>query len=236
VSTERAYEGDELDLFKSARRWKTYWSSKVRPLLGKSVLEVGAGLGTNTPYLIGPRQEKWMCLEPDPALAGQILLNVTSAAKSTQLEVRVGTLNDLPPELLFDTLIYIDVLEHIENDGGELMRALSYLRPGGKIVVLSPAHPWLFTPFDAAIGHYRRYTKSSLAALTPAGASLQEIYYLDSVGLLAALANKLLLKQSMPSLAQILFWDKWLVTASRVLDLLIQFQLGKTLVGVWTKN
>jgi hypothetical protein len=63
-----AYEGSELEIFEHAVNWKRYWSSYVRPQLGNSVLEVGAGIGANTPYLNHGAAE-WVCLEPDQAMA-----------------------------------------------------------------------------------------------------------------------------------------------------------------------
>src|SRR5271170_1211129 len=199
MTTERAYEGTELDLFSAAIVWKSYWSRKKRPHLGESVLEVGAGFGTNTPYLFGAGQKKWLCLEPDPALTARIPEHLSGYSWRDKIETRVGTLGDLPETPQFDSLVYIDVLEHIEHDAAELRSALLRLKPGGKIIVLSPAHAWLYTPFDKEIGHYRRYTKATLGTLTPPGARLEQLYYLDSVGLLASLANKMLLHQSMPT-------------------------------------
>jgi SAM-dependent methyltransferase len=235
MTTARTYEGGELDLFLAARHWKSYWSRKIRPHVGESVLEVGAGFGANTPYLFGPSRRRWVCLEPDAALAAQIPARLKDYPWAAVIETRVGTLQDIPPHEMFDTLLYIDVLEHIEQDRTELGAAWAHLAPGGKIIVLSPAHPRLFTEFDRAIGHFRRYTKTSLRACTPPGARLMELYYLDAVGLLASTANLLLLHQSLPTPGQIRFWDRWLVTNSRWLDPLLGFQLGKTVVGVWTK-
>jgi SAM-dependent methyltransferase len=236
MTTERAYEGTELDLFLAARNWKAYWSRRLRPHLGETVLEVGAGFGSNTPLLFGPAQKRWVCLEPDASLAARIPGHLKKYPWAGQIETRVGTLNDVPPVETFDTLLYIDVLEHIEDDRAEMRAALQRLKPGGRIIVLSPAHPWLFTPFDQAIGHYRRYTKSSLRDCTPPGARLVELDYLDSMGLLASGANRLLLQQSMPTARQIQFWDRWLVTTSRVLDPLLGFCVGKTVTGIWAKD
>ena len=235
MTTERAYEGAELDLFLAARNWKTYWSSKISPHIGESVLEVGAGFGSNTPFLFGASRKRWLCLEPDGALVARIPEHLKDYPWAGTIETKVGTLGDLPAEETFDTLLYIDVLEHIEDDRGEMRAALSHLKPGGRIIVLSPAHPGLFTDFDRVIGHYRRYTKSSLRVCTPSGARLLELYYLDSVGLLASTANRLLLHQSMPTAQQIGFWDRWLVTNSRWVDPILNFQVGKTVIGVWTK-
>jgi SAM-dependent methyltransferase len=235
MTTERAYEGGELDIFLAARHWKSYWSRKIRPHIGATVLEVGAGFGANTPYLFGDSRRRWLCLEPDAALAARIPDHLKDYPWAKSIETRVGTLQDIPAGEKFDTLLYIDVLEHIEDDRAELRAALAHLAPGGKIIVLSPAHPWLFTGFDRAIGHFRRYTKASLRDCTPPGARLVELYYLDAAGLLASCANRLLLHQSMPTAKQIQFWDRWLVLNSLWLDPLLGFQLGKTVIGVWTK-
>jgi len=236
VSEDRPYEGKELEVFAQARNWKAYWSGKIRPHLGKSVLEVGAGLGTNTPFLLGPEQEAWLCLEPDGALAARIPETLAGSPWRGKVKSRAGILRDLSANELFDTILYIDVLEHIDDDLGEMRAAAAHLMPKGKIVVLSPAQPWLFTEFDRALGHYRRYTSGSLRACTPAGATLVEIYALDSCGLLTSVANKLVLHQSMPSPKQIAFWDNCLVPVSRWTDPLIGFSLGKSLIGVWQKS
>jgi len=236
MNEERPYEGKELELFAQARNWKTYWSNKIRPNFGKSVLEVGAGLGTNTPYLLGPQQERWLCLEPDGALAAQIPATLANHPQREIVKTRIGFLNNLPADETFDTILYIDVLEHIEDDHGEMRTALAHLTPKGKVIVLSPAYPELFTEFDRALGHFRRYTRKSLRDCTPAGSSLVEMYALDSFGLMASVANKLLLHQSMPTTRQILFWDRMLVPISLWTDPLIAYSLGKSLIGVWQKN
>lgn len=235
MNEHRPYEGGELELFAAARNWKTYWSEKIRPHLGKSVLEAGAGLGSNTPFLLGPEQESWLCLEPDAALTARIPATMADHSRREIVKTRTGTLRDLSAEETFDTILYIDVLEHIEDDLGEMRAALAHLSPKGKIIVLSPAQPWLYTEFDRSLGHYRRYTPRSLRACTPSGATLIDIYALDSFGLMASVANKLLLHQSIPSPRQIAFWDRCLVSLSRWTDPLIGFSLGKSLVAIWQK-
>jgi SAM-dependent methyltransferase len=142
---------------------------------------------------------------------------------------------DLPAEPAFDAILYVDVLEHIEDDAAELERAAGRLKSGGRILVMSPAHPWLYSPFDAAIGHFRRYRRSDGRRLTPAGLRLDSAAYLDSVGLLASAANRLVLRSATPSLAQILLWDRWMVPISRLIDPLLGFNLGKSILFVWRK-
>ena len=188
------YVGDELDLFSAATNWKTYLRARVAPHLGPEVLEVGAGFGGTTRFLCDGTQRRWVCLEPDPALASRAGESIGRGGLPACCEAAVGTIADLPEGPSFDAILYIDVLEHIEDDAGEVARAAGRLRPGGRLIALSPAHPWLFTPFDEAIGHHRRYTRRTLAALTPAsGLELARLDYLDAVGMLASLGNKLLL-------------------------------------------
>jgi hypothetical protein len=110
------------------------------------------------------------------------------------------------------------------------------LRPGGRVLVLSPAHQWLFSEFDRAIGHFRRYTRGALRAITPAGATVERLIYLDSVGLLASLGNRLLLKKSMPTARQIGIWDGMMVPLSRALDLVLLHSVGKSVLAVWKKQ
>ena len=125
--------------------------------------------------------------------------------------VETKTIGSLGDSRRFDAILYLDVLEHIADDRAELDRAARLLRPSGKIIVLAPAHQWLFTAFDSAIGHYRRYDRKSLQALAPRGCRLTSLSYLDSVGMLASLINRLLLRQPMPKRGQILLWDRLLV-------------------------
>jgi hypothetical protein len=142
---------------------------------------------------------------------------------------------DLKPEERFDTIIYIDVLEHIENDQEELKASGAHLKPGGFLVVLSPAHQSLYTPFDEAIGHHRRYNKKTLLAVVPDDLELVEMKYLDCVGATASLGNRFLLKQRTPNPKQLAVWDKLMIPLSKLVDPLLGYRAGKSVLGVWRK-
>ena len=227
-----AYEGAELELFAEAHRWKAYLEAQVRPFLGSAVLEVGAGLGATTQALCRQRHRRWVCLEPDPQLAQGIVAGRDKGRIPPWCEVVVGTIQAAPSDA-FDSVIYIDVLEHIAADQTELELAARRLGKGGHLVVLSPAHPWLYSPFDRAIGHHRRYTAASLRALKPPGLSLVRLRYLDSVGALAGALNRLLLRQDLPTARQLAFWDCLAIPVSRRVDPISGYKLGRALLGVW---
>lgn len=228
------YIGGELDVFAHALNWKRYLRDAVAADVRGDVLEVGGGIGTTTCAFRTLSQSSWTALEPDPDLARQLAQRVAPLA--SPVRVVVGTLDALIEAPTFDAILYIDVLEHIEHDDEELARAVRRLNPGGAIVVLSPAHQFLFTAFDGAIGHFRRYDRTSLRRLTPAGTTLARLTYLDSFGLCLSLGNKLLLRSASPTLAQVRLWDRWFIPVSRRLDSLVCGRLGKSILAVWRKN
>jgi protein-L-isoaspartate O-methyltransferase len=230
-----SYEGSELDVFTLATNWKAYWASRVEQHIGSRVLEVGAGLGATARVLCND-QKKWIALEPDPTLARRMQAEVSAGRLPANCEVRVGTLEDTDKSEFFDTILYIDVLEHIQDDRGELEHAAERLDQGGCIVVLAPAHQFLYTAFDRAIGHFRRYNRGMIAALEPSGLKLSQFEYLDSVGFLASLGNRCFLDSSSPSASQIKIWDRLMVPVSRGLDPLLQRRFGKSVLAVWSKN
>jgi SAM-dependent methyltransferase len=231
------YVGSELELFAAAGNWKGYFTGRLARYLGRRVLEIGAGFGETTRHFCRRRPVRdWLCLEPDRDLAARIQAERAAGRLPDCCRVVVGTLESLPPEENgFETALYVDVLEHIEDDRAELERAADRLAPGGQVVVLAPAHGWLYSPFDRAIGHYRRYTTRSLGGVCPAGLAVHALFYLDAVGLFASLANRLLLRQSMPTTRQVAFWDRCLVPCSRLVDGLFGYAVGKSVVGVFRK-
>lgn len=232
---DNAYVGTELDVFAGATNWRGYWARQVSPYLGSDVVEVGAGIGSVMRALCTTRIKRWTALEPDPSMARK-LADVASDLNLTQVTVLSGIVRSLPESDLFDAAVYIDVMEHIEDDVTEMMEVSRHIRPGGHVIVLSPAHQALYTEFDRAIGHCRRYDRSSLRRIGPPGFNLVALKYLDSVGMLASLGNKYFLKSGSPTYGQIQFWDKCLVPMSRLLDPLLGYRVGKSILAVWQKT
>lgn len=234
--TDGVYVGSELELFEAAVTWKSYLRQQIAPHLGPRVLEVGAGIGSTTRALSTGIHTRWTCLEPDPTMAARIAESVAAGTLPDFCEAATGTLSvHAEAAEPVDAILYIDVLEHIEKDADEVRIASRLLRPGGRLVVLAPAHQWLYSPFDEAIGHFRRYSRASLAALTCEGLRLTTLRSLDAVGLLASAGNRFLLRDAHPTPAQIRLWDRVLVRASRAVDPVFGYRLGKSVLAVWER-
>ncbi|HWP41974.1 MAG TPA: class I SAM-dependent methyltransferase [Blastocatellia bacterium] len=234
--TGLSYVGSELEIFSRASNWKAYYGRIIRRHLAGDVLEVGAGIGATTRSLCDGSQRRWVCLEPDLGMLSRLKDEMRDGHLPPCCEAASGVIKDLGAGELFDAILYIDVLEHIEADGEEVRAAAAHLKPSGKLIVLAPAHQWLYTPFDKAIGHFRRYNKRSLTSIIPEDLECIELRYLDSVGLIASLGNKLILKSSMPTDRQIALWDRVMIPASRLIDPLSGYRVGKSVLGVWRKK
>ena len=195
------YVGTELEIFREAHNWKGYWSRCIAPFTAGRVLEVGAGIGANTPFLANPSVTHMLLLEPDSRFAAPL----SDAARSIgqpdlRVENRIGTVVDLAASERFDTILYVDVLEHIEDDRAALRAMRDVLTPGGRVILIIPAHQALHGSIDRAIGHYRRYDRHEIEAkLADAGLAPEHVSYFNVLGVPGWFLNaRILQRQSVP--------------------------------------
>jgi len=228
-----SYQGGELEIFARAVNWKRYLKKQIELYIEGDVLEVGSGLSTNTRLLFNSSINSWTALEPDLSLVDDIDKNWLD--REPKIQILNGFLKDQSWSNKFDTILYLDVLEHIQNDIFEIDMAFAALKPGGNVVVVSPAHNYLFSEFDRSVGHYRRYSKQSIQKTKPKGAEIVRLDYLDCAGLIASVANKLVLHQRNPSLHQIMIWDNILVKISQWLDRVLRYRIGKSIIFIFKK-
>lgn len=224
------YIGSELPLFLEAHRFHQYYVDLFREWVSGNVLEVGAGQGAITRRLLDCKLQRLTICEPDPQLTA-----VLRERFGTVVEIVEGRLANVPSTAgLFDAIVYVDVLEHISDDRDEVRRAATRLRPGGVLIVGGPAHAWLHSRFDAAIGHWRRYNRQSMEALVEASGllRLERFRYFDSVGMALSLGNRHLIRRDIPSRGQIRFWNNVILPMSRSLDPVLGYRVGKSFVAV----
>jgi hypothetical protein len=234
-SNDFSYIGNELELFEHARNWKNYYHSYFASFLKSRICEVGAGIGGTTKSLCSGTEDKWICVEPDKEMCNKIKARIINGELPSNCETFCGTLDEYDTINKFGAVLYIDVIEHIELDKNELETADLRISNEGYLIIVVPAFQFLYNKFDKAIGHFRRYNKRRLKAALPDGYNIIELKYLDSVGFFTSVLNKYLLKQEYPTLKQVKFWDSYLVPISKVLDLILFFGIGKSLLLVAQK-
>ena len=232
--SEIDYQGNELGTFAAAKNWKSYYARLLKSDIRGRVLEVGAGIGGTMPSLWNSSVQSWLCLEPDPALVAELDSRIKEF-KHGGVSSKVGTIDDLATDERFDCILYVDVLEHIRDDRGELRRASDHLREGGRLIVLSPAFQWLYSPFDRALGHERRYTARTLSKVFPRELKRERLFYADSVGALLSASNRVLLRKSLPTLNQVLFWDRVVIPVSKLIDPLTRPWFGRSVIAVYSR-
>jgi phospholipid N-methyltransferase len=238
MAKDHQFVGLELDLFAQVTNWKAYIRSEIGHYIKGHVLEVGAGIGGITSILFSGREKSWTCLEPDKDLFNRLTKTLdNSPSKKIEFPKAIqGTIDHPDLDRKFDTILYTDVLEHIENDGLEVKKASQKLEKEGVLIVLAPAHQWLFSPYDDKVGHFRRYNKNQLIKIRPPGARLLRLRYLDSIGILASLGNKVILRAGIPTRNQIIMWNRLMVPLSRIFDSAFGYTIGKSIYIVWQKT
>jgi len=223
--------GLEDDAGANQRRYKAYQLELLRPHLGSSVLEVGAGLGEFASQLSD--LQRHVVTDADPAAVASMAARF---ATSPEVEARVLDLSR-PVEggEPVEAVLAINVLEHIEDDGEALRRMASLVQPGGRVVIWVPGYMQLYGEFDRTVGHVRRYTPTTLrAAFERAGLRPVEI---RPVNLLGGLAWWLMVRRGgvggqRPRLVRT--YDRFVVPATRFLERRVTPPFGQSVLGIAT--
>ncbi len=194
-----------------ADAYNTWLFERASPHLGARVLDAGAGIGTFTALAAQGREV--VAVEPDPE---QLALLRDRFDGRADVHVVDGTIEDVSGE--FDSIICLNVLEHIPDDRGTLRRFHDLLAPGGSLLLLVPAHPSLYGGIDRAVDHQRRYTKAVLGdRLREAGFAVAELRLVNPLGALGWFVSSRVLKRDQVPEGPLKLYDK-LVPALRVLD------------------
>jgi glycosyltransferase involved in cell wall biosynthesis len=204
IYVEDVYGSQILGRLNRAPRFIEWMADVIRPYVGQKVLEIGSGTGNLTAQLI-PRLLYWstdvnplylMYLENVGRNRPYMRVGFTDAEKA----------RSYPAGQKFDTVICLNVVEHLEDDRGALLNIRSVLDPGGRAIILVPCGPGLYGTLDNVLGHRRRYTRQSLKELVVrAEFELETMLEFNRVGVVAWWLNGRVLRRRVFGLWQVRF-------------------------------
>jgi glycosyltransferase involved in cell wall biosynthesis len=228
AASDSVYRRDEygsqiLARLSRAPRFNAWMADTIRPYCGNHVLEIGSGVGNLTQKLL-PRR-KYVASDINP-----LYIQTLSRLRADRPYLKsafcdVTDLATFPKEEgPFDTVICLNVIEHVPDDRASLLNIRSVLAPGGKAIVLVPQGQWNFGTLDEVLGHQRRYSQESLRALAAGcGFKVREVLPFNRVGTPAWWLNGRLLRRRTFGLGQILTLNL-LTPLFRRIDGILPFQ------------
>ncbi len=181
IYTEDAHGGEILERLNRAPRFTRWMADVVRPYVGERVLEIGAGIGNMSLHLM-PRSVYW-ATDVNPNY-----LNYLETLRTTRPYMRVGYTDGMKAETFptgqnFDTVVCLNVIEHVLDDLSALRNIRDTLSDGGVAIILVPFGPKVYGTLDEVLGHVRRYTEERLASVgRDAGFEVEQILKFNRPG------------------------------------------------------
>lgn len=167
---------ETLQSMRYAKRYNSWVMARISSLIGDRVLEAGAGIGNLTSHLLN--RELVVAADNNSSYIRRL---EAAFAHNPNVQTRIldienpSELRSLE-ELELDTVICVNVVEHLRNDSGVLRGFHDVLVPGGRAIVLVPNGRWLYGSIDESIGHYRRYTRPGFRSkMEAAGFAVEEV-------------------------------------------------------------
>lgn len=242
---EIKYLTPDIDSLAVLANYYDWILDEIRPFLGRRMAEIGAGIGTFTERLAAARLDSdptavLQAFEPAANLFQQLHAKLEpdrrSLLRSGRLVLHHGYFQTAGDA--FDSIIMINVLEHVEDDAALLRMIYNSLSDRGTFIAFVPALPWLFSAHDKMVGHYRRYDKASLEGLLSAeGFHILKCKYFDCLGILPwYLLNVLFGAHATMNPRLSWFYDKVFVPLSRRIEYRCPPSLGKNLLIVGGKG
>jgi SAM-dependent methyltransferase len=222
-----------LQSMRRARGLNLWVLNQFRDVLGARVLEAGCGIGNFTELLLD--RERLVCLDNDPLYVEMLNWRLGHLENVTTLPFDLAdsaAYDSLRSERI-DTIVCLNVLEHIAADEQVLRAYFNLLEPGGHAVILVPAHPSLYSPCDEALGHQRRYTSVELhTKLQAAGFEVVSLEEFNRLGVLGWSLNKRLGRRDLNPRQMKLF--DWLLPIAKLMEHL-KVGRGLSLIGIGRK-
>ena len=239
VAAGEFYEGTQggrdLEVLADARNYYRWILRQFAPFLGRRVVEIGAGLGNFSRVILsheGVREA--VLVEPAANLFPRLRERF---AGDPRVQPRHGLFEQVIPESMgADSIVLVNVLEHVEDDLALLRHIHRRLAPGGTVLLFVPALPALFGSIDKVAGHYRRYLKRSLAArLAEAGFTVERIRYVNLPGTIAWFLIGRVLKWRVFQPSSVQLYDRFVIPLVAAIERWWEPPAGQSLIAVARK-
>jgi SAM-dependent methyltransferase len=216
-------------------RYNEWIFDQFRPYVGRRVLDVGCAIGNITQYLL---DREFVCgIDVVEEFTIEIRKRYGDRLnfKAALFDIADPAVTALASENI-DTIISVNVLEHVEDDRQALDNMNCILRPGGKLLLLVPALQWLYGTMDAADNHYRRYNKRLLRErISASGFTVEKVYYMNLIGIAGWFVNGKILRNDLISTSHYSLYNKIVPIISKV-EALIHPPIGLSLIAVATRK
>jgi SAM-dependent methyltransferase len=213
-----------------ARNYRRYERDVIAPHVGRSMLEIGSGLGDFSAQFL-PRLARLVVSDSDPYCIEQLSKRYEGDPSVQVLELILPA--DIPVSEPVDTVVAMNVLEHIVDDAEALRCLARATKPGGKIVLWVPGYPQLYGDFDRKVGHVRRYTpKTMAAAVTAAGLSIEVLRPINMLGGIAWWFAVRRAGVGYPNPRIVRVYDRLVVPTTRLIERIIRPPFGQTVFCV----
>lgn len=240
MNNKVSYVGRDLESMLFANNYHNWILAEFRPFLGNHLIEVGAGTGLFSEILLRENPQTISLVEPSEMfsyLQKNILQFKTNTSVTFYQSIFTQVADTIVKEQEIDSIIYVNVLEHIEDDLTELEKVYQTLKKRGKCFIFVPALMALYGGFDQAIGHYRRYKKTELEDKCKAvGFDIIKSKYIDLAGIVPWYARYKLLKSNSLDAKSVKLYDKIAVPVIRKFESIFRVPIGKNLLIIAEKT
>jgi SAM-dependent methyltransferase len=226
----------DLEIMKNAKNYHKWFYSQFNKHLGQRIIEIGAGIGNEVHLL----QDRNLVVAVDTSENCVEYMKRRFIGQSNILPVKgdvtskeILELREYSP----DTVICVNVLEHVKGDDTALSHMFELLGQNGKLILGVPAFQFLFGSIDRVVGHHRRYNKNELREkLAGAGFKVLDIFYMNSIAIFGWFLNNRILKLNAESLMQVKLFDTFVVPWLSVVERAVRPPFGLSIVAIAEKE
>ncbi len=234
------YIGKDLEAMSFAVNYHRWILDEFRPYVGDHIVEVGAGTGNFSRLLLAESPKTLALVEPSEMFE-HLERNISTIETQTDVTLYHSIFRNAADTIAAkqrpDTVLYINVLEHIEDDLGELQAIYQTLSAGGRCLIFVPALQSLYGNFDRAVGHFRRYSKPELEEKSRlAGFTIERSKYFDLAGIIPWFIKYRILRFDDLSSSAVALYDRFAVPFVKRVEPLIHVPLGKNVLMVLKKD